>query len=928
MRGGNFLRKAKGISIIAITLLILQILTVNIGVGAVFGAVDVSTNSTIHVKHLRTEGKALTWQIDVDVNSEQKTDAKVLIAFDKGQSHGTINHDKSLDGKNTDVGYELDISNGSGLYQIELQTEITDTSKVQFELKAALKVDGKEVVDSAKAEVKVKEENNASERDDGEKVVSEVSENKAKENRKSLDDIIAELESKPIEQFTEAEIKKLVEGLSEDELEKISEALGQDAEIGVIDPNFKPFAKNKSMRSFNVMSTPGWPNPGSVKLNGKTATRTGNYGEWEIELSVESMDIDTTKTTDIVLVFDKSGSMNERQRLTKAKAAARQFVNELLTDDSQTRIAIVTFSSDYQTLAGGFQGVSGKQNLINAINGISASGGTNIQGGLRTANNLLADESSAQNKVIVLLSDGAPTYSYKANNATSHTWPFGSYNYRLTNFTSTQLGSGSSYNLSAPTCFLGICWGGQQYSVNGYDVKTNGIGTISEAWQIMNNGINMYSIGLDVGSDNNAMNVLRNSQNKGVYFGTGDDLNPIFEEIAGSLKYAATDAKVTDPLGDMFNLVKGKYSGAHFTVSQGTVTWDDATETFTWNIGTIKEGEKPTLKYTVTIDWEHPDLKGHVDYPMNKETPLNYKDVDGNNATKYFDIPKGQIDKGKIKRIGYRVNPAGEPIDASGNVVSSPDLAEQFYDEYYGDFHDFGSHDVPAKDVADYTVIVGANPTTITLGPDNPVGTVLFGYVKTSDMIAGDVTAEYKDENGDTIASSETYSGTIGAHYTTEKKDIDGYEFVRTEGANPSGTFTAEPQTVTYIYKKLLGSITINKVDENGEPLAGAEFTLTGPNGYAETKSSLSDGEIVFDELEWGTYTLKETKAPYEYRLLNKSFDIEINAENLTEEITIENTRQGWEIPKTGGIGTLGFFGVGFMLMAGAGWFVFRRRHV
>src|SRR5699024_53016 len=209
----------------------------------------------------------------------------------------------------------------------------------------------------------------------------------------------------------------------------------------------------------------------------------------------------------------------------------------------------------YQTLAGGFQGTRGKQSLLNAINGISASGGTNIQGGLRTANNLLANNSSAQSKIIVLLSDGEPTYSYKANNATAHNWAYGSYNFKLSNFTNEQLGSGSSYNLCAPTCFLGFCWGGQQYSVNGYDVKTNGSATISEAWQVMNNGIDMYSIGLDVGNNNNATNVLRNSQNRGFYQAGQDDLGNIFTEIAGELKYAATNAVVTDPLGDMFNLI-------------------------------------------------------------------------------------------------------------------------------------------------------------------------------------------------------------------------------------------------------------------------------------------------------------------------------------------------------------------------------------
>src|SRR5699024_1969677 len=233
-------------------------------------------------------------------------------------------------------------------------------------------------------------------------------------------------------------------------------------------------------------------------------------------------------------------------------------------------------------------------------------------------------------------------------------------------------------------------------------------------------------IGLDVGNNNNATNVLRNSQNSGFYQAGQDDLGNIFAEIAGELKYAATNAVVTDPLGDMFNLIKGKYNGADFIESHGSVSWDENKETFTWDIGTIKEGEKPTLTYTVTIDWEHPDLKGHMDYPMNRETPLNYTDANGNDAVKHFKIPKGQIDKGKIKRIGYRMNAEGEPIDEQGNVVNSKEEAQIFYDEYYEEnnsqFFNYGTHNVPSKGVQDYTLYTDS-PIDLTLSPNDPVQT-------------------------------------------------------------------------------------------------------------------------------------------------------------------------------------------------------------
>src|SRR5690625_1625959 len=414
MRGGNFLNKIKGISIVAITLLILQIFSINFGLYGVSEAAQKEVNGSVNVKSSKIANDTLTWEISISATGEESAYANTKVVFSAGQSHGSISVDEEIDVEKTTNGYVIETTTDGSVYKVEVTTKIIDEKERDFQLRAEMDLDGETTVDVAIAEVKVevevedRGENSTTETDHGKEVIESII-----EEGKSLDDVIAELSKKPINQYTEAEIRKLIEGLSEGEIKQIAEALGLEEEIGVVDPNFKPFAINKSMRSFTMMSTPSWPAPGSVKLNGKTATPKGNYGEWEIELSVEAKDMDTTRVTDIVLVFDKSGSM-QGSRLTKAKAAATQFVNELLSSESQTRIAIVTFSTEYQTLAGGFHGFSGRQSLLDAIDEITATGGTNIQGGLRHANNLLAgNESTAQNKVIVLLSDGAPTYSYK-----------------------------------------------------------------------------------------------------------------------------------------------------------------------------------------------------------------------------------------------------------------------------------------------------------------------------------------------------------------------------------------------------------------------------------------------------------------------------------------------------------------------------------
>ncbi|SEI94837.1 LPXTG-motif cell wall anchor domain-containing protein [Bhargavaea ginsengi] len=121
--------------------------------------------------------------------------------------------------------------------------------------------------------------------------------------------------------------------------------------------------------------------------------------------------------------------------------------------------------------------------------------------------------------------------------------------------------------------------------------------------------------------------------------------------------------------------------------------------------------------------------------------------------------------------------------------------------------------------------------------------------------------------------------------------------------------------------------LTVLKVDESDQPLAGATFELRDADGEtAGTGTSGTDGKITFGNLEWGNYTLVETKAPEGYRLSANPVEVTIGADSLNVEKKVVNTRIGWELPNTGGVGTTLFYGAGAVLMATAGFMLFRRR--
>ncbi|MCI2061243.1 MAG: VWA domain-containing protein [Eubacteriaceae bacterium] len=326
----------------------------------------------------------------------------------------------------------------------------------------------------------------------------------------------------------------------------------------------------------------------------------------QLTVNAKSTQIVKQKTTRIVLVLDSSGSMGNalteggKSKIEMLKDSANSFVDNVLNiPNADVKVAVVSYDY-YATTDSQFS--DDKTNLHSAINGIKADGGTNTQDGIKTAEGLMSNV-TADNKFIVVLSDGEPTYSYKgtaavaattAYNYDSTTWP-----YRLTSFDySTRIGSGGSYELGddsySPTngtTYKKVLYDGNNAVGNYYlynnkyyhigfdrgnyyaysyednnsfwieldntsyvyerqdEITNNGYGTVSEAYNAKAAGNTLYSIGFDTGTTANK--VMNSIASAGNYYTAGSDLSSVFSQIAQSIQNiaAGSGAVVTDPMG-------------------------------------------------------------------------------------------------------------------------------------------------------------------------------------------------------------------------------------------------------------------------------------------------------------------------------------------------------------------------------------------
>lgn len=294
----------------------------------------------------------------------------------------------------------------------------------------------------------------------------------------------------------------------------------------------------------------------------------------------------------------------------------------------------------------------------------------------------------------------------------------------------------------------------------------------------------------------------------------------------------------------------------------------------------------------------------------------------------------------------YDINDA-VPFKLEGTVASN--YAD--YDTYYFAFHDVEENSLTfnkdsVKVYVDDTEITSGY-TVVTEGlTDGCTFEVKFADLKQISAVkAGSkIRVEY--------TSTLNENAVLGKHGNVNKAKLQYSNNPNDEQGGENGPTGETPwdNVIVFTYKTV-----INKVDDQNQPLKGAEFTLSKKmkNGTTTTVAVVKDSEgttFTFNGLDDGDYVLTETKTPAGYNSIKPiTFTVTANHTITWEgedrdtiltslsgnaasgEITFTPTddkseldtsvvnKPGSSLPETGGMGTIVLYAAGAVLVIAAG---------
>ena len=594
-------------------------------------------------------------------------------------------------------------------------------------------------------------------------------------------------------------------------------------------------------------------------------------GNYTIKLTVQGNPVtqNVRPNADVVLVVDCSGSMKDNNRMSTAKKAGKKFADGILTGNSDNKMAVIGFSSQDYSILWGWTGnaikvetplVENKSTITNAIDRMTAGGGTDYTAALTKAKQLLdGRQDKTRPGYVVFISDGAPGYN------------------------------GDSLN----------------------DPNWNGSNQVA---QLKAADITIYTIGIALDGNNNqaAREYLKGMASSPSHFRNITDANlntqleTILTEWAAQINevHAGTNAVMVDVINDEY---------FDFVSADDGLTYDGDAKSLTWDIGDILKAEqsitfkiKPkdgwtgtkdtnkscTLTYTkhdgtdgeMTVDSPHVTITAVVgSITVNKTVVMPEGDTTSVKDREYtFTIQSGGHTDSKKVVIGdnntgsvtfdnvpvgeYTVTEAGADIDGY-NVVTTSNPADGKVKVAEGQaatiaFTNTYTKIEGPKGELTISKVVNGLPTEIL-----PASFVFeIRKVGNVEEVVESVTVE-REENGNTY-KPKTVKLPYGEYTVNEKEvDIQGYSLrITSDILARIVTVSDTPATITFYntYEQLppnTGTLTVKKTVSGGGADYNEAFTFTVK---LEKSGDTHNGEVKYGGVTFingvATFTLKHNQ--------------------------------------------------------------------
>ena len=670
----------------------------------------------------------------------------------------------------------------------------------------------------------------------------------------------------------------------------------------------------------------------------KTAKKVAD-NQYEVTLTVKMKHKETAvppSAAATVLVIDKSGSMNDNNRLPAAKKAAINFLksysgfsdlnfnrngslkNNVSNKSLKRYVSLVTFN-DSASVKQNWIDVStktGYDKLFKAINGIKATEGTNLDAALRLANTQMQSDSITQidksKRNVIALTDGVPTYYVKeGRRGTSNVSQHGNYGCQDTNNATAKSATALKENVTAvyTVCFGAAddqCWT-KGSAHTWYDPaqlfpkdkhKTDGP-TVGDFLR--------KSIATQPADDSNEQYAY-NADN-------ADKLYEVFAAITQTITDGLNEGVVTDGLPEGVSCTDNTF-GEDKTLTwnlksnEATVTKDGEYNVYTYT-KTYKVNVDPAAVSTVKV--------GEVNYaPLNTPTILTVQH-NGSPVEIPFPIPAGKVTyslTGFEKALVTNQNkpdgltiPEGVTIPATVPVVISDEGVTLLYKiTVNGDKGaKFTVRDAGATLVSPDTIADGEDSTFS--GTVGNTGTTVFYVSKqfTQDNI--ETNSDTKSvRNTATIAPGDNAKGPDNdtATETTPAKEPDPQTYTVTyrwaEGEKPSDADTLLPQGGTFTVDQKYtvadvpqSSVAINAAGKTGiwsctwdksgkiEGTANQEIVITGTWTFTENKPTT--GNLIVKKVVSGeSLTLNDLPTG------SKEFKITVSGNGESKELSLKDS--------------------------------------